>query len=461
MRKRCRTRRRNASKLKKRTMRHFWGRGRTRSRRTRPRKTRRRRSRPRKTRRGKRTVRGGVGRQFGGAIDCGCSPKEGSTFHCFCDDEDGNNKNMYRNKSRKLDVVDDMYGSSEQIEYKYSKYNYNDDTDTIIVSDDNQILKYLISGHLCLSIFFKHKESIQMYLSTGTSSINSNENFPGVFFSRPESGIVEYTHQIAHSGDIYQCTPKNLWFSLFIKEIFNIIFYYDKEKIYILNDLKDEIDVPFSNNNFDTIIPNIFHIFKSVKECHTREDKAYRITVIVGNLVLYFMSNNHEYTNNKTLLLSLISSYITKFQYFYYFFKKFCYWRDVQVSAMLGWDSLKDKQLTYYIYRDDNMLTYVDTTQQQHRTVNNFDMIKNFVLSKNFVMVGSDSYEFKDRKNRLTEISSEAQELVRRSDNIDRRYSLENNNKKAMQHIQHQKKEDDVEDDKRKDDKKKDYLENF
>jgi len=114
-------------------MRHFWGRGRTRSRRTRPRKTRCRRNRRRKTRRGKRTVRGGVGRQFGGVIDCGCSRKEGSTFHCFCDDEDGNNKNSYRNKSRKLDVVDYSkleeeesqqeqkfyykYGSSEQIKY--------------------------------------------------------------------------------------------------------------------------------------------------------------------------------------------------------------------------------------------------------------------------------------------------------------------------------------------------------
>lgn len=415
-------------------MRHFWGRGRTRSRRTRPRKTRRRRNRRRKTRRGKRTVRGGVGRQFGGVIDCGCSRKEGSTFHCFCDDEDGNNKTKYREKSRKLDVVDYSkleeeesqqeqkfyykYGSSEQIKYEIMSFFNIDDFSN--VRPENKILKYLISGHLCLSIFFKNNESIQMYFSTGTSNIDlHNQNFFGIFFPRPDAGFVRDILRQSDGqsrGYVQKCYPKDLWFSIFIKYVFRIIFNKGQEKIDILDRLINDIEIPKDIN-----LRLIYFIFDSVRS-QSPIKKQEMIEEIENKIEEYFIANNLKY--------NLVGKFFGEFEFFYNFFKKFCYWRDVQVSAMLGWDTLKQIKIYYF-----------DKSQEGYGYVTIFDKIKNFVLSHDFVFLGKKKYGFQVRKQRkrnetesslyqevpspLTELSLDAQILVRKYDDIDKLYSLD------------------------------------
>tara|TARA_Y100000389_G_scaffold136822_1_gene134400 strand:- start:357 stop:1331 length:975 start_codon:yes stop_codon:yes gene_type:complete len=254
-------------------------------------------------------------------MQCGCSKKDARQFYCFCEDEDGDRKPAFREKSKALAIVDKPEETvrSEDKGARKLWYRYG----SIPGISLGRIHKSLHSAHIMLNVFLKENESVQMYLSSGTSS-EKGENFPGIFFPRPEAGRVtidkrgwkNYKDSFEHDIDIplektagwvTKCLPKDLWFADCIAEELRSV----------------GVDISFKLKD---------QSIESIQDPTDIHRDSYRGELPFFDCILP-EQQPVDYKEHKKTLSQDMNDRIKQLSAF---LSKFCYWRDVQISACLG-----------------------------------------------------------------------------------------------------------------------------
>ena len=262
-------------------------------------------------------------------MQCGCSKKDARQFYCICEDEDGDRKPAFREKSKALAIVDKPEETvrSEGPGARKLWYRYG----SIPGISLGHINKSLHSARIMLNVFLKENESVQMYLSSGTSN-GIGKNFPGIFFSRPEAGRVtldkkgmslskyfEEDDEIdipisVGSGWITKCTPKDLWFADCIAEE--------------LRPMGVDISFKLKDKSIERIQNPKFGVLRDL----VRGELPSFDCILPKKHPVDYEEFEKTLSQDMKDRIEQLSAFLTKF----------CYWRDVQISACLGGRIWKD-----------------------------------------------------------------------------------------------------------------------